>query len=119
MPNATDGTLGSQSEQGCLDRRTYRKWVVQFFPELQCCTRPICVDEATEFLRRTILNKGRKGLLAMSRVCKLYDGDSWNVIGGAKGKRKGVNEARCAFLAEQDWREPNKASGRIWRTSIT
>jgi hypothetical protein len=31
----------------------------------------LCVDEATEFLRRTILNKGRKGLLAMSRVCKL------------------------------------------------
>jgi hypothetical protein len=35
-----------------------------------------------------------------------------------RGKRKGVNEARCAFLAERDWRKPNKAAGRIWRTSI-
>jgi hypothetical protein len=59
----------------------------------------LCVDEATEFLRRTILNKGREGLLEMSCLCKLYDGDSWYVIKGAKGKRKGVNEARCAFLA--------------------
>ncbi len=59
----------------------------------------LCVDEATEFLRRTILNKGRKGLLEMSRLCKLYDGDSWFVIKGSKGKRTGVNEARCTFLA--------------------
>ena len=59
----------------------------------------LCVDEATEFLRRTILNKGRKGLLEMSRLCKLYDGDSWFAIKGSKGKRTGVNEARCAFLA--------------------
>lgn len=59
----------------------------------------LCVDEATEFLRRTILNKGRKGLLEMSRLCKLYDGDSWFMIKGSQGKRKGVKEARCAFLA--------------------
>ncbi len=59
----------------------------------------LCIDEATEFLRRTVTQKGRKGMLEMSRMCKLYDGDSWFMLKGAHGKRKGVSEARCAFLA--------------------
>ncbi len=50
----------------------------------------LCIDEATEFLRRTVTQKGRKGMLEMSRMCKLYDGDSWFMLKGAHGKRKGV-----------------------------
>ena len=59
----------------------------------------LCVDEATEFLRRMVTQKGKKGLLEMSRMCKHYDGDSWFMLKGTKGKRKGVSEARCSFLA--------------------
>ena len=43
----------------------------------------LCIDEATEFLRRTVTQKGRKGLLEMSRMCKLYDGDSWFMLKGS------------------------------------
>ena len=58
-----------------------------------------CIDQATEFLRRTVKQKGRKGLLEMSRMRKLYDGDSWFMLKGSQGERKSVSEARCAFLA--------------------
>lgn len=75
----------------------------------------LCVDEATEFLRRTVANRRRKGLLEMSRMCKLYDGDSWFMLKGTQGKRKGVSEARCAFLALCTAKE---FLGNIWPQAI-
>ncbi len=75
----------------------------------------LCIDEATEFLQRTVTQKGRKGMLEMSRMCKLYDGDSWFMLKGAHGKRKGISEAHCAFLALCTAKE---FLSSIWPTAI-